>query len=178
MEIKEIIRVNGNFGFGQISNDPHNYWTGKNNGDTILSLAGDDKLWAIIKTDTYWIYVYSAFNSFALLIASGDKNMLPVTTIKTTKTYRNTVSPEALVSAAEEELRYINIANEQHKLSSLAKWRKAYGLTLDELAELSGVNRTAIHRFESGERNIKQARYDTLCKLADALQRTVEQITY
>ena len=178
MKIKEIIRVNGEFGFGQISNDPHNYWTGRNDGDVILSLVGDDKFWSIIKTETYWIYVYNVFNSFALLIASGDKNILPVTTIKTTKTYRNTVSPEALVDAAEEELRYIRIANEQCKLTSLAKWRKAYGLTLDELASLSGVNRTMIHRFESGERNIKQARYDTLCKLADALQRTVEQITY
>lgn len=178
MEIKEIIRVNGGFGFGQLSNDPHDYWTGRNDGDIILSLAGDDKIWSIIKTDTYWIYVYNAFNSFALLIASGDKNILPVTTIKVTKMYRNTVSPTALVSAVEEELRYINIANEQYKLSSLAKWRKAYGLTLDELAELSGVNRTMIHRFESGERAIKQARYDTLRKLADALQRTVEQITY
>lgn len=176
MNVIEVVEVNGKFGFGQISNDPHRYWSGSNDGCAYLRVITDDKLYSIVKCDTNWLYIYRVPGGFAMRITSGDKNVMPVDVIDTNKIYRNTISPVALASAAEEELRYISLVATSNS-SNLTKYRKAYGLTLDELAKLSGVNRTVIHRYESGERNIKSARYDTLCKLADALQRTVEQIT-
>lgn len=176
MKVLEVTKINGSFGFGQISNDPHTYWTGENDGLAYLRIISDDKLHSIIKCDTNWLYIYRVPGGFAMKITSGDKNVMPVDIIDTAKIYRNTISPDALATAAEEELRFIALSISSNA-SKLALYRKAYGLTLDQLANLSGVNRTVIHRYESGERSIQTARYDTLCKIADALQRTVEQIT-
>lgn len=177
MKIIEIVNVNGSFGFGQISHDPHRYWSGSNDGTAYLAVVSDEKLVSIIKCDTSWLYIYRVPGGFALKIASGDKDVKPVSIVNTDKIYRNTISPEALVNAAEEELKFIELAATS-KLTSLAKYRKAYGLTLDELSKLSGVNRAVIHRYESRERSITSARYDTIVKIANALQRKVEQIVY
>lgn len=174
MKIVEIEYKSGSFGHGQISNNHHDYWSGKNDGNIYLSTLKDDCIIAIIKTETYWLYIYNASGKFAIKITTGDKNILPVTVINVNRTYINTISPEALVKAAEEELKYWELA--RRPLSKLALCRQSYGLTLEELAKASAIDKTTIHRFESGERDIKQARYETVRKIADALQRDISEI--
>lgn len=175
MKILDIEIKKDGFGFCQISHDHHDYWSGRNDGAVLTSAVDDNCIMAIIKAKGWWIYVYAVSGVYAIKLASGDKDVYPVTVIHHTRTYINTISAEALAKAAEEELRYVSLASRSGQ-RKLALCRKAYGLSLEELAKRSSVDKTTIHRYESGEREIKQARYESVEKLAYALQRDIKEI--
>ena len=49
-------------------------------------------------------------------------------------------------------------------------WRERRGLTQTRLAELSGINRVSINKYESGERQPQNMTLGTAYRLADVLQ--------
>lgn len=52
---------------------------------------------------------------------------------------------------------------------SLKAWRIRRGLTQTQLAELSGVNRVSINKYENGERRPQNMTLGTAYRLADVL---------
>lgn len=58
----------------------------------------------------------------------------------------------------------------------LKEVRESKGLSQVALAEKSGVSKKAICSYEQGWRNIRMASYDTLKKLANALETEIEDI--
>lgn len=58
----------------------------------------------------------------------------------------------------------------------LKEVRESKGLSQAALAEKSGVSKKAICSYEQGWRNIRMASYDTLEKLANALETEIEDI--
>lgn len=61
-------------------------------------------------------------------------------------------------------------------MSKLAEVRKKKCLSQDDLFAVSGVSRSVIRKYESGERDINKASGETLLKLATALQCRMEDI--
>lgn len=57
----------------------------------------------------------------------------------------------------------------RHPKTRLCEWRKASGLTRDELAALSQVSARLIEQYEQRRRNINAARADSVMALAQAL---------
>lgn len=57
----------------------------------------------------------------------------------------------------------------------IADIRKAAGLTQKELAEISGVEQSNISKIERGE---MQPMLDTARRIADALKKSVDEITW
>lgn len=60
--------------------------------------------------------------------------------------------------------------------SPLEFWRKTKGMTLKKLSEATGMMIKAISRFETGERELKNASAETVLKLAKALGVSVEEL--
>lgn len=58
----------------------------------------------------------------------------------------------------------------------LKEVRESKGLSQADLAEKSGVSKKAICSYEQGWRNIRMASYDTLEKLANALETEIKDI--
>lgn len=58
----------------------------------------------------------------------------------------------------------------------LKEVRESKGLSQAALAEKSGVSKKAICSYEQGWRNIRMASYDTLEKLANALETEIKDI--
>ncbi len=61
-------------------------------------------------------------------------------------------------------------------MNNLQKIRKLRGLSQNGLVIRSGVSRSLITKYESGERNINKASVDTVYKLAKALNCSIEDI--
>ena len=61
-------------------------------------------------------------------------------------------------------------------MNNLQKIRKLRGLSQNGLVIRSGVSRSLITKYESGERNINKAYVDTVYKLAKALNCSMEDI--
>lgn len=61
-------------------------------------------------------------------------------------------------------------------MNNLQKTRKLRGLSQNGLVIRSGVSRSLITKYESGERNINKASVDTVYKLAKALNCSIEDI--
>ena len=61
-------------------------------------------------------------------------------------------------------------------MNNLQKIRKLRGLSQNGLVIRSGVSRSLITKYESGERNINKASVDTIYKLAKALNCSIEDI--
>lgn len=59
---------------------------------------------------------------------------------------------------------------------TLQEQRKKAGLSQSELAAISGVKLRAIQTYEIGNRDINNARLDTLCKLALAMNCTLYDV--
>ena len=67
-----------------------------------------------------------------------------------------------------------NDASEPHPFAaSLRRLREAKGYTVYRLAQKSGLSQITLHRLEKGERS---ATLDTLVKLADTLQCTLDEL--
>lgn len=58
----------------------------------------------------------------------------------------------------------------------LKEVRESKGLSQAALADKSGVSKKAICSYEQGWRNIRMASYDTLEKLANALETEIKDI--
>ena len=61
-------------------------------------------------------------------------------------------------------------------MSKLAEIRKSKYLSQNELVRVSGVSRSVITKYESGERDINKASGETLLKLATALSCKIEDL--
>lgn len=61
-------------------------------------------------------------------------------------------------------------------MSNLQNIRKEKNLSQNQLIQLSGVSRSLITKYESGERNINKASAITVYKLAKALNYTMEEL--
>lgn len=61
-------------------------------------------------------------------------------------------------------------------MSKLAEIRKSKYLTQNDLVRASGVSRSVITKYESGERNINKASGEILLKLATALSCKIEDL--
>lgn len=61
-------------------------------------------------------------------------------------------------------------------MNNLQKIRKLRGLSQNGLVIRSGVSRSLITKYESGERNINKASVNTIYKLAKALNCSIEDI--
>ena len=61
-------------------------------------------------------------------------------------------------------------------MNNLQKIRKLRGLSQNGLVIRSGVSRSLITKYESGERNINKASVSTVYKLAKALNCSMEDI--
>lgn len=61
-------------------------------------------------------------------------------------------------------------------MSNLQNIRKEKNLSQNQLIQLSGVSRSLITKYESGERNINKASAITVYKLAKALNCTMEEL--
>ena len=61
-------------------------------------------------------------------------------------------------------------------MNNLQTIRKSKNLTQLQLVELSGVNRSLITKYESGEKNINRAAAETLYKLSLVLDCSVEDL--
>lgn len=61
-------------------------------------------------------------------------------------------------------------------MSKLAEIRKEKGLSQNDLVKISGVSRSVITKYESGEKNINKAAGETLFKIATALNCKIENL--
>ena len=61
-------------------------------------------------------------------------------------------------------------------LSKLAEIRRVQGLSQNDLIRLSGVSRSSLTKYESGEKNINKATGETLFKLAKVLNCKMEDL--
>lgn len=61
-------------------------------------------------------------------------------------------------------------------MSRLAEVRKEKGLSQNDLVRLSGITRSSITKYESGENYINKAAGETLLKLATALNCKIEDL--
>ena len=166
MNIIEIINTNHIFGHGQISHEPREYYLDSNG---ILYNWIKGKPDAVIKCEGYDINIKVA-SGFCMQIAMPDGWKINIS-----KQLINTASPECCVKAAEEQLRLVNLL--KAPINKLRAHREAAGLSRVQLGELSGVHPQNIARWELGERDLRNASYDTVIKLAKALQYKPEDIT-
>ena len=167
MKIIEIINNNHIFGHGQISHNPRDYFLDCNGSLLYGFIKGDPD--AVIKTDNYNINIKLA-SGFCLQIAAADGWRINVS-----KRLINTASPECCVAAAEEQLRIINnLGKNMHRIRA---YREAAGLTRAELGKLADIHPQLIAKYELGERELKQASYASVSKLAEALQCDIKDLT-
>ena len=61
-------------------------------------------------------------------------------------------------------------------MSKLAEIRKLKGLSQNDLVRLSGISRSSLTKYESGEKDINKAAGETLLKLALTLSCKIEDI--
>lgn len=64
----------------------------------------------------------------------------------------------------------------EYTMNNLQRIRKMRGLSQNGLVIRSGVSRSLITKYESGERNINKASADTIYKLSQALNCSMEDI--
>ena len=156
-----ITKINGNcFGSGQISNDPRDYYTG-----TCKPSDFDRReVAAEIETGTGTkIIVYLFGADFGIKIMTGS------TTICSHKLFINTVSPDALVSEAERTIK--SVSNAMHPAKTrVAQARINEGISQQALAKLTGISYVTLSRYETGETDIRKASFDTVDRIASALQ--------
>ena len=165
IEILDIINNNHTFGFGQIDHDPRGYYNDCN-GDIIGNIISWKEPDAIIITKMYNLEI-KHYGGFVMRIIDRTNLIIIVQ-----KILSNTASPECCVAAAEEQLRLMLGTYP----TLLECRRRAAQLTRAELSRLSGVHEQQIAKFELKERDIETARYNTVCKLASALQCRPENI--
>lgn len=156
----------------QENNDAHAYWSGRNCGADYLAAVQKDSYIAIVKTNEYNVYVYEIANVYALKCVYGKLADENAKYININKTFNTDISAQGIVNAVEEELAVLK----SDKVTKFAKFRKAYGYTVDELAERSGVSPIAIYRLEKGKQDIAVTKYGTLKSIAQAIQREVAEI--
>ncbi len=164
-EIIDIINNNNTFVFGQTNHNPRDYYNDYN-GDIIGHIISWKEPDAIIITKMYNLEI-KQYDGFVMRII--DRTGL-ISLVQ--KILSNTASPECCVAAAEEQLRLMSDAYP----TLLECRRRAAQLTRAELSKLSGVHEQHIAKFELKERDIETARYNTVCKLASALQCRPENI--
>lgn len=169
-KIINIINNNKVFGFGQISHEPREYFTAPNGAEigSILRYKDPD---AIIETEMFNVEVREE-RFFYLTITTKDGWSIAVE-----KALLNTASPECCVKAAEEQLRLLE-CQKSPAATLLETRRKAAQLSRAELARESGVHIQLITKFERKERDIENASYKTVVKLAQALQCTPDRLVY
>lgn len=165
IEILDIINNNHAFGFEQIDHNPRGYYNGCY-GDIIGNIISWKEPDAIIITKMYNLEIKQC-GGFVMRIIDRTGLIILVQ-----KVLSNTASPECCVAAAEEQLRLMDSAYP----TLLESRRRAAQLTRAELSRLSGVHEQQIAKFELKERDIETARYNTVCKLASALQCRPENI--
>lgn len=61
-------------------------------------------------------------------------------------------------------------------MSNLKNIRTAKGLSQNDLVAISGVSRSLITKYESGEKNINKAAAETLYKIALSLDCSIEDL--
>ena len=61
-------------------------------------------------------------------------------------------------------------------MSNLKRIRESKGLSQSQLSKLSGVNLQMIQKYEQGVKDINKAQVETIYKLAQALECTVEDL--
>lgn len=61
-------------------------------------------------------------------------------------------------------------------MSNLKNIRAAKGLSQNDLVAISGVSRSLITKYESGEKNINKAAAETLYKIALSLDCSIEDL--
>lgn len=61
-------------------------------------------------------------------------------------------------------------------MSKLAELRKKRAMSQNDLVRLSGVNRSSITKYESGEKDINKAAVETLLKLSATLNCKIEDL--
>ena len=167
IEILDIINNNHTFGFGQIDHDPRGYYNDCN-GDIIGHIISWKDPDAIIITKMYNLEI-KQYGGFVMRIIDRTNLIILVQ-----KILSNTASPECCVAAAEEQLRiYASMGTYQ---TTLECRRRSAQLSRAELSKLSGVHEQLIAKYETKERDISTARYNTVCKLASALQCRPENI--
>lgn len=167
MKIIEIINNNHIFGHGQISHDPRDYFLNCNGSLLYSFIKGKPD--AVIKTDNYNINIKVA-SGFCLQIEYPDGWCVGVN-----KQLINTASPECCVAAAEEQIRIVN--NIGKNMRRLRAYREAAGLTRAELGKLADIHPQLIAKYELGERELEQASYASVSKLAAALQCDIKVLT-
>lgn len=169
IEIIDIINNNHVFGFGQISHDPRGYFDSCN-GNIIGNIISWENPDAVIITKMYNLEIKKC-GGFVMRII--DRTGL-ISLVQ--KVLSNTASPECCVAAAEEQLRiYASMGTYQ---TTLECRRRSAQLSRAELSKLSGVHEQLIAKYETKERDISTARYNTVCKLADALQCNTSDIAW
>lgn len=169
-KITNIINSNKIFGFGQISHEPREYFAAANGAEigSILKYKVPD---ATIETETFNVEVRrERFFYLAITTKSGWD-------IAVEKALLNTASPECCVKAAEEQLRLLE-CQKMPEATLLETRRKAAQMSRAELARESGVHIQLITKFERKERDIENASYKTVVKLAEALQCTTDRLVY
>ena len=61
-------------------------------------------------------------------------------------------------------------------MSNLANIRRKKMLSQNDLVKISGISRSLITKYESGEKNIKKAAVETVFKIATSLKCNVEDL--
>lgn len=61
-------------------------------------------------------------------------------------------------------------------MSNLANIRRKKMLSQNDLVKISGISRSLITKYESGEKNINKAAVETVFKIATALKCNVEDL--
>lgn len=172
MKILEIINTNHIFGFGQMSHDPREYCNGYDAdlilGAQILHVEPD----AVIKTDKGDISVYCHKGFIAKIDLGYGWSAVAE------RRLASTASPECICNAMEEQLRIRELSMLPNPMNALRLRRKAAKLTRQQLGDMSGVHPQLIAKYELGERDIANASYATVMKLANALQCRPEKIAY
>ena len=168
MKITEIKKIAAApFGAGQISHNPREYFDCNCKPS---DFDGRAEVAEIITDSGASIHVYSIAGRYGIKITYKNG-----TVIYSRKLFINTVSPEALAVEAERAANEIKNAMHPEK-TRLAQMRMNEGITQKELAKMTGIHFVTICRYETGETDIRRASFDTVDKLATALQCSVYDI--
>lgn len=172
MKILEIINTNHCFGTGQISHNPREYCNGYDADIILGAQIAHVEPDAIIRTDKGDITVYH-HEGFCCRIDLGNGWGAVCE-----RRLSNTASPECICAAMEEQLRIRELSMKPlpNPLHPLRVRREAAGLSRQKLSDMSGVHFQLITKFELGERDIVNASYATIMRLATALQCRPEKI--
>lgn len=163
-----ITKINGScIGHGQISNDPRDYYA----GTCTPSDFDRREVAAEIETGTGTKIIVCLFGmDLGIKVQTGNG-----TTICSHKLFVNTVSPDALVAEAERTIKAVSNAMHPAK-TRVAQARINEGLSQQALAKLTGISYVTLSRYETGETDIRKASFDTVDRIASALQCSIYDI--